>query len=104
MLKDLCVGQDKCKAFMSTYKKEKFANKTRSSPCVNALMHKILAKKFSMLCLEFLHEGRAGGELFCLDFLFTFSSRQMLCIHEHLKKNKMPRIKSKMKKRLNFIL
>jgi hypothetical protein len=42
--------------------------KTRSSPCVNAVLLKIPAKKFSMLCLEFLQYGRAGGELFCLAF------------------------------------
>jgi hypothetical protein len=29
---------------------------------------KIPAKKFIMLCLEFLQYGRAGGELFCLAF------------------------------------
>jgi hypothetical protein len=48
--------------------------KTRSSPSVNAVLLKIPAKRLVQLCSEFLQYGRAGGELFCLDFFVSFCS------------------------------
>ena len=43
---------------------------------MNAILLKIPVKKFIMLCLEFLQYGRAGRELFCLDFFVTFFSNE----------------------------